>query len=408
MRLKEFLQLGEAVKLDGAIKALRADLYKDKLGLGEIGRAAVEKILDTLLASTGDLQTFKRYYERFMREEPDAMDLVLDELFAKLGVKSAEEFFAKAFLKEAATPGDEDYDGDPAEVDTFWIVGWNDEESKAWVGEVTQRDSPKWVETASKGAPPSNWGGKRYMSYLSPDEVMSWLHRDYDEVEGPFFDEDEAIEHAEHKFGPLTEASSQPARLPKNKAGKAALDALTTMYSRMRDQQRQDAWAEWRGWKEFGDEYVMIDVRHWGTWEGDDGSGDYDWQKLSRPDAELLMRLEDQVNKMYKGKAEVSANTEEKNWIVIRAKSLGVKEAWNDSGAKDANGKWADYRDGKVGVEAMATWLYGSRVHKKTKAEKLKSAYGAIAQQENTSKLISKAKGDALRAALKKKYGSED
>jgi hypothetical protein len=287
MRLKEFLQLSEAVKLDAAIKSLRDALYKDKLGLGDVGRAAVEKILDTLLASTGDLQTFKRYYERFMREEPDAMDLVLDELFAKLGVKSAEEFFAKAFLKEAAEPGDEDYDGDPAEVDTFWVVGWNDEESKAWVGEVTQRDSPKWVETASKGAAPSDWGGKRYMSYLSPDEVMSWLHRDYDEVEGPFFDEDEAIEHAEHKFGPL-------------------------------------------------------------------------------------------------------------------------KEAWNDSGAKAAEGKWAEYRDGKIGVEAMATWLYGSRVHKKTKAEKLKSAYGAIAQQENTSKLISNAKGDALRAALKKKYGSED
>lgn len=77
---------------------------------------------------------------------------------------------------------------------------------------------------------------------------------------------------------------------------------------------------------------------------------------------------------------------------------------WNDSGASDANGRWAKYAKGEIGVGAMATWLFNSRVHKKTKAEKLKSAYGAIAQQENTSKLISGAKADSLRAALKKKY----
>lgn len=79
-------------------------------------------------------------------------------------------------------------------------------------------------------------------------------------------------------------------------------------------------------------------------------------------------------------------------------------EKWDDSGASDANGRWAKYRDGEIGVEAMATWLYNSRVHKKSKEEKLRSAYGAISQQQNTSKLISGAKADALRAALKRKY----
>jgi hypothetical protein len=83
-------------------------------------------------------------------------------------------------------------------------------------------------------------------------------------------------------------------------------------------------------------------------------------------------------------------------------------EKWNDSGAKDAEGRWAKYRDGKIGVSAMATWLYNSRVHKKTKAEKLKSAMGAISQQQNTSKLISAGQADALRAELKRKYGSKN
>ncbi len=86
-------------------------------------------------------------------------------------------------------------------------------------------------------------------------------------------------------------------------------------------------------------------------------------------------------------------------------KVIELIEKWNDSAASDANGRWAKYRDGKIGVDAMATWLYNSRVHKNNKADKLKSAMGAISQQQNTSKLISAAKADALRAALKKKYG---
>jgi len=86
-------------------------------------------------------------------------------------------------------------------------------------------------------------------------------------------------------------------------------------------------------------------------------------------------------------------------------KVYDLLEKWDDSGASDANGRWAKYRDGKIGVNAMATWLYNSRIHKSSRADKLKSAYGAISQQQNTSKLISAAKADALRAALKRKYG---
>ena len=83
-------------------------------------------------------------------------------------------------------------------------------------------------------------------------------------------------------------------------------------------------------------------------------------------------------------------------------KSIG--EEWNDSAAEDADGRWAMYRDGKISASKMAEWLYSSRTHKSTKEEKLKSAYGAIAQQQNTSKLISSKQADALRAALKKRF----
>lgn len=107
-----------------------------------------------------------------------------------------------AGIKEAATPDDEDYDGHEKNVEDFFVAGWNEDAGRSWVGEVSKVNG-KWVESSTKGAAPDNWGGKRYMSYLSPDEVMSWLSKDYDEVDGPFFDEQEAIDHAKHRYGPL-------------------------------------------------------------------------------------------------------------------------------------------------------------------------------------------------------------
>lgn len=106
-------------------------------------------------------------------------------------------------VAEAASPDDDDYDGKDGEyINAFFVAGWNEEESRSWIGKVSKSDG-KWVESSAEGAEPDNWGGKRYMSYLSPDDVMGWLSKDYDEVDGPFFDKDEAIEHAERKFGPL-------------------------------------------------------------------------------------------------------------------------------------------------------------------------------------------------------------
>lgn len=92
------------------------------------------------------------------------------------------------------------------------------------------------------------------------------------------------------------------------------------------------------------------------------------------------------------------------NEKLTRASEEAISEQWDDSAAKDAEGRWAKYRDGQIGVTAMAKWLYSSRVHKSGREDKLKSAYGAIAQQQNTSKLISASQADALRAKLKKLY----
>ena len=98
MKFSDFLNLQESKQdLESALKSVRDFIRKPDSGVGEYGVKDCEKIIDTLLASIDDQPTFTRYYNKFMAETPDAMDFLLDEVYAKMGVKTAEEFFDKAF-----------------------------------------------------------------------------------------------------------------------------------------------------------------------------------------------------------------------------------------------------------------------------------------------------------------------
>lgn len=117
MKFSEFLKLTESSQeLDKALKSVREYIRKPNSGVSGEGKKTCEKIVDTLLASADDEATFERYYNKFMADHPDAMDFVLDEVYAQMEVKDAEEFFAKAFnradVKESLTEGQvfKDYD----------------------------------------------------------------------------------------------------------------------------------------------------------------------------------------------------------------------------------------------------------------------------------------------------------
>jgi hypothetical protein len=107
---------------------------------------------------------------------------------------------AKAALEESAY---EDGDGSETgedEVTEFYVVfaDW-DEEAPASVGKIEQSDG-KWHETEIWGETPLYWGerGGTYMSYLTPQQIMSWLHKDYKkyDVRGPFDTLEQAQEYA--------------------------------------------------------------------------------------------------------------------------------------------------------------------------------------------------------------------
>lgn len=57
-----------------------------------------------------------------------------------------------------------------------------------FIGKIEKVDG-KWREYVEDGEAPDNYGSKTYMSYLSPEEVISWLKQDYGrKIDGPFME----------------------------------------------------------------------------------------------------------------------------------------------------------------------------------------------------------------------------
>lgn len=95
--------------------------------------------------------------------------------------------------------------------------------------------------------------------------------------------------------------------------------ALRELQGLMRDQQKLDRGTTWRMDYQKNGKALTGEVRDWGHWEGDDGSGDYDWQEMTSDTRELLKRLCAKVESWHKGRVKVSYSGGEKNWIELFA-----------------------------------------------------------------------------------------
>ena len=96
--------------------------------------------------------------------------------------------------------------------------------------------------------------------------------------------------------------------LPKETSIQNAKDALNDLKYEMR---KISSGSDWR--LENEDDYLSLSVRYWGEWEGDDGSGDYDWQTLVDDYKTKLKNLVIKTSKKYNVK--VTYDIGEKNWI---------------------------------------------------------------------------------------------
>jgi hypothetical protein len=126
----------------------------------------------------------------------------------------------------------EEYDEDDYEdEDQGFFVAIGSEDDGGFVGIVT-KDGGKWREGQVSGKAPYNWGGS-YMGYLTPDDVMQWIQKDYRnyDVEGPFSSEEEAREHAQMQYG-LDEGRGDSKGLHKKVTVVKGRDAGKTGYVR--------------------------------------------------------------------------------------------------------------------------------------------------------------------------------
>lgn len=121
-----------------------------------------------------------------------------------------EHSFHSSDVSENKSDEDEE-DEDDKEAGTFYIAFYETDEERSWIGKVSKEHGGKWHEKAYKGKADMRWG-QTYMSYLSPKDIMSWIHKDYGrhiEIEGPFYDADDAETYVKHNWGQITEALTE-------------------------------------------------------------------------------------------------------------------------------------------------------------------------------------------------------
>ena len=104
------------------------------------------------------------------------------------------------YIEEANMMRENEFEDDDVEEGPMFVVIVEDGE--VFIGEISKYEGKgKWYEDAVAGTEPANWGGKTYMSYLTHKEIMGWLHKDYDDVNGPFKSAQEASQFALNQYG---------------------------------------------------------------------------------------------------------------------------------------------------------------------------------------------------------------
>lgn len=128
--------------------------------------------------------------------------------------------------KDVKLDSDEESSQESSE-DTFYVALQSEDDGESFVGMISKSDG-RWKEYSAVGNPDSRWGST-YMSYLTVDQVMSYVTKDYlrfFEVSGPFNTKQEALDDLESNGVSLDENISED-------VSDDVLEFLTKAYNEM-------------------------------------------------------------------------------------------------------------------------------------------------------------------------------
>lgn len=209
--LRAKLPTTDEEKLNESLAALEEAIAGD---VGHQIKALYKKIYDqgddAIEFMYYDSPIFAQYWDEYEGDldsiiaevDPSELQVILDELQSAAEDQGLAE---GAYDQYDLGTDDDDYE----DQDEGFYVCIGSEDQGGFVGMVI-KDGGKWREVSVAGTAPHNWGSG-YMGYLSPEDVMQWLRKDYgrySEVEGPFDDEESAREYASQQYS-LDEAEQQ-------------------------------------------------------------------------------------------------------------------------------------------------------------------------------------------------------
>ena len=134
--------------------------------------------------------------------------------------------------------------------------------------------------------------------------------------------------------------------LPSGIDKETAENALNDLKYEMRKLYNGDDWR-----LEERDNHLILEVRYWGNWEGDDGSGDYDWQQLNSSDRQKLNNIITKVCKKHG--VQINEPGSEKNWLVFE---IAITK-YNKNSRLDYNNEklWQEFLTKNKGTDESKT-----------------------------------------------------
>lgn len=161
--------------------------------------------------------------------------------------------------------------------------------------------------------------GKTLGAKISDDELYDIIDKNRDVLKSGQKSDDFNIEAVAKDLQKLATDKSKEAK-KREKEHNELKKQDTLRYDLKSILKKHSPYADYR----YDEEDKTLEVRYWGDWEGDDGSGDYDWQTPTQKTKDKIEQIKKDFKKQYG--YDLQVGTGEKNWMYFSIKEEKDKE----------------------------------------------------------------------------------